>query len=318
MQMLHIPELGRDVSRLGMGSMIFSPERKELVFELLDRFRELGGNLIDSSEVYGGGKSEDAIGLYFAERGCRDEMVMLDKGCGECDRVDPENIRRAIRGNLEHLQTDHIDLWVAHRDNPKLPVGDIVETLNEERAAGRIRAFGGSNWTRRRIAEANEYADKHGLMGMCLSSPNVCLAIPNEPWWADCTHATDDDIAWHAKTGVPLFAWSSQGRGFFLDDCSPENTANEALVRVYHSPENFERLARARTLAAAKGRTAIEIALAYVLNLPAPTVALVGPATVHEVESCVVASDITLSQSEMDWLNLKLTHDEFRSTGAHP
>ena len=311
MDTVHIEALGRSVSRLGMGSMIFSPERKELVFELLDRFREHGGNLIDSSEVYGGGESEKAIGLYFAERGCREDWVMLDKGCADVSLVDPDNVRRAIRVNLERLGTDYIDLWVAHRDNPATPIGDIVETLNEERAAGRIRAFGGSNWTRERIDAANEYADRHGLMGMCCSSPNVCLAIPNEPWWPDCTHATDDDVAWSAETGIPLFAWSSQGRGFFLDDCSPENTANEALVRVYHNADNFERLRRARRLAADKGLAPIQIALAYVLNLPSPTIGLVGPATTAEVDSCVEASRLKLTEAEKDWLNLKLSDVEF-------
>ena len=289
-----------------MGSMIFAPERRELVFALLDRFRELGGTLIDTAEVYGGdGRSEKAIGLYLRERDCRDEMIVLDKGCEQRTSVHPDGIRRAIGVNLERLGTDFIDIWTLHRDNPAVPVADLIETLNDEVAKGRIRAFGGSNWTAARIAEANDYAAKHGLMGMCLSSPNVCLAIPNEPFWQDCTHATDEEIAWHAHSGVPLFAWSSQGRGFFLDGVSPDNTANADLVRVYYNEANFEKLRRARKLAKAKGATAIEIALAYVLSLPAPTVALVGPATTGEVESCVKASDLALSQAEMDWLNLK-------------
>jgi len=313
---VHIPELGRDASCLGIGSMIFAPERKELVFELMDAFRAHGGNLIDSSEVYGGGLSEAAIGMYLAERDCRDEMIVMDKGCASVELVTPDNIRRAIRVNLERLETDYLDLWVAHRDNPATPVGDIVETLNEELAAGRIRAFGGSNWTAARIREANEYAAAHGLMGMAVSSPNVCLATPDEPWWPDCTHATDADIAWHTEAGIPLVSWSSQGRGFFLDDCSPENTANADLVRVYHNEANFEKLGRARTLAAAKGLTPIQIALAYVLNLPAPTIALVGPATVGEVESCVQASAVALSQAEMDWLALRISDEELEAASA--
>jgi aryl-alcohol dehydrogenase-like predicted oxidoreductase len=81
-------------------------------------------------------------------------------------------------------------------------------------------------------------------------------------------------------------------------------------VRVYHSKENFERLARARKLAAAYGLKAVQIALAYVLNLPAPTVALVGPASVEELDSCVAASEVKLTQPEMQWLNLKLSDDE--------
>jgi aryl-alcohol dehydrogenase-like predicted oxidoreductase len=304
MKALSIPDLRRDVSRLGIGSMIFAPERKDLVFDLLDAFRGVGGNLIDSSEVYGGGLSEAAIGMYFAERDCREEWVLLDKGCASRERVRPEIIHESIGASLERLGTDYIDIWALHRDDPAVPVGEIVEALNEEKARGRIRAFGGSNWTTARIDEANACAASKGLAGMCLSSPNVCLAIPKEPFWPDCTHATAEDVARHAETRVPLFAWSSQGRGFFLDDCGPENTSNADLVRVYHSGENFERLARARELARARDVKTIQIALAYVLNLPTPTVALVGPATVEEVASCAEATAIYLSPAEMAWLNL--------------
>ncbi|MBM4043179.1 MAG: aldo/keto reductase [Planctomycetes bacterium] len=305
MKMVRIRELGRDVSCLGMGSMIFAPERKGLVFELLDRFGGHGGNLIDSSEVYGGGKSELAIGLYMAERNCRKDWVILDKGCAAVSLVTTENIRKAIAGNLQRLGTDYIDLWVAHRDNPAVPVGDIVETLNDEVAKGRIRAFGGSNWSAARIREANEYAAKKGLMGMAVSSPHVCLATAAEPFWADCTQASEADIAWHAASGVPLVAWSSQARGFFLDTSGPDET-NADLRRVYHPiKENFEKLARARALAKAKGVATIQIALAYVLNLPAPMIALVGPATPGEVDSCAAAADLRLTQAEMDWLALR-------------
>lgn len=309
MDTLHIPELGREVSRLGMGSMIFAPERKKLVFELLDTFGRLGGNLVDVAEVYGGGRSEEAIGIFLTERDCRDDWVLLDKGCASRDRVRPEIIRESIAASLDRMQTDYIDIWALHRDDPAVPVGEIVDVLNQERSAGRIRAFGGSNWTTARIDEANEYAAGKGVSGMCLSSPNVCLAVPKEPWWPDCAHAAPEDIARHAESGVPLFAWSSQGRGFFLEDSGPENTSpsaspNRDLVRVYHTEENFQRLARARELAERKGVRAIQIALAYVLNLPAPTVALVGPATAEEVASCVQAAGIGLTREEMDWLSL--------------
>jgi len=305
MKTVHIRELGRDVSCLGMGSMIFAPERKGLVFELLDRFHAHGGNLIDSSEVYAGGKSELAIGMYLAERHCRADWVILDKGCADVKLVSPANIRKAIAGNLQRLGTDYIDLWVAHRDNPAVPVGDLVETLNDERAKGRIRAFGGSNWTAARIRAANEYAAKKGLMGMAVSSPHVCLATAAEPFWADCTQASEADIAWHAASGIPLVAWSSQARGFFLDTSGPDEKSAD-LRRVYHPIQaNFEKLARARQLARAKGVAAIQIALAYVLHLPAPMIALVGPATPGEVDSCVAAAEIALKPSELAWLELK-------------
>ena len=111
-------------------------------------------------------KSERAIGEWLQARGNRDRIVLLDKGAHPYwtqPRVDPENISKDIAESLERLQTDYIDLYLLHRDDPGVPVRPIVECLNEHRAAGRIRAFGGSNWTTTRLEQANSYADEHGL-----------------------------------------------------------------------------------------------------------------------------------------------------------
>jgi aryl-alcohol dehydrogenase-like predicted oxidoreductase len=306
MNTLHLPQLKRDVSRLGLGSDWFSPERKDEVFAVLDAFHAAGGNLIDTGEVYGGGKSERTLGDWVAARGNRSQVVILDKGCHHPQYpFGPEAMRESITRCLEKLQTDYLDLWAFHRDNPEEPVGPLLDTLNGEVEAGRIRAFGCSNWSTARVAEANEYAAGHGMMGLAFASPNVSLAIPREPFWEGCTHATEEDLAWHAKTGLPLVAWSSQGRGFFLDRSGPGDQSDPDVVRVYHTPDNFERLARARKLAADKGVTAIQIALAYVLNLPAPTLALIGPHTVDELASSTAALEIALSDAEMAWLALK-------------
>ncbi|MCC6442795.1 MAG: aldo/keto reductase [Armatimonadetes bacterium] len=300
---LFSPALNREVSRLGMGTMIFSPARPELVCELLAAFLALGGNLIDSAQVYGG--SEAAIGMWLAHRGRRDDVILLDKGCHPPVRITPETIRQAVSAHLEKMGTDYIDIWMMHRDDLDAPIESIVDTCNEEIANGRIRSYGGSNFSLARLKATNEYAARHGLRGMDFSSPNLCLAIPKEPFWAGCTHATQEDIAWHRETGVPLIAWSSQGRGFFREESGPENASNPDLVRVYHNEENFERLARAREMARRKNVTVTQIALAYVLNVPAPTIALVGPENVSEVESCVRATHINLSEAEMDWLTLR-------------
>jgi len=301
---LNVPVLNREVSRLGMGSMIFCPDARDLVFELLDTFHARGGNLIDAAQVYYGGLSEKAIGMYFGERGNRADWVLIDKGCEQRSNVHRQGIRDAIACNLERVQTDAIDLWMSHRDNPETPVEEIIDTLNEEVQAGRIRAFGGSNWTVKRLREANEYALRNGLIPMAASSPHVCLTTAKEPFWADCTQASDEDVAWYAGQDMVVFAWSSQGRGFFLDSSGSDDSSGD-LPRVYHNKANFEKLRRARELAAEKGVEPIQIALAYVLNLPAPIAALVGPASVAEIDSCVAASSLALTPEELDWLALR-------------
>ena len=78
-------------------------------------------------------------------------------------------------------------------------VGEILEILNAHVEAGRIGAFGGSNWSVERLQEANDYAEKNGLVGFSFSSPNLSLAKAQEPYWAGCVSVDDPMLAWHEK-----------------------------------------------------------------------------------------------------------------------
>jgi aryl-alcohol dehydrogenase-like predicted oxidoreductase len=305
MQSLYLQQLERPVSRIGLGSASFKHERRAMAFALLDAYHRLGGNVIDTAATYNEGEAEMVIGGWLAARGARSEIVLMDKGCRDDGELTPKGIRQAIGDSLRRFHTGCLDLWVVHRDHPTVPVPPVVDTLNEEIERGRIRAFGLSNWPRPRLAAAIEYAEKRGLRGPAVSSPHLCLAVPMEPLWANCLHATEDDIAWHATAGLALFAWSPLGHGFFSDHSGPFEESGEWVRRSYHNRENLERRARAEQLAKEKGVTVAQIALAYVLNLPAPTVALVGALTVQEVESAAVAADMPLSHTELDWLTLK-------------
>lgn len=299
MRTLFIPFLNREVSRLGMGTMIYSSAPRDFTFAMLDAFAESGGNLIDTAEVY---RSESVIADWMEARGNRKEVVILDKALDAVHKVTPEAIHTAIEGNLERLRTDYIDLWMLHRDNPAVPAGELVEALNEEVRRGRILAFGGSNWTPQRLAEANAYAVHHGIMGMAASSPNLSLATAKEPFWPDCVWVSDEDRKWYETTQLPVFSWSSQARGFFSGRFRPEDTSDADMVRVYYSEANFERLRRAESLAAKKGVRAIEVALAWVLHQRFPTAALVGPANLDEWRSCLVGESLRLTADEVAWL----------------
>ena len=302
MKSIFIPELNRDVSRLGIGSLKFNTAFETDTANLLDAFQAAGGNLIDTAEVYARGKSEQAIGQYLKNRRSRPDWIILNKACVDIDLVRPDYIRKAVPKSLDRLQTDYIDLFVLHRDDPSVPVGEIVDVLNELVRDRLIIAYGGSHWTTKRLDEALHYAKKSALIGPCLSSPHLGLATPNEPTWAGCTHATAADLDWYAERGMPVFGWSAQCRGFFAADSAPSSTSNADLVRVYHSTRNFERLARARELARSRGVEPVQIALAWVLNQRATTVALVGPNSVNELQVAVGGVNIRLNSDEMNWL----------------
>jgi aryl-alcohol dehydrogenase-like predicted oxidoreductase len=301
--------IAQPLSRAVMGSMIFSPQKKENTYALLDEFVELGGNCIDTAIVYGGGVSEVALGMWLADRGNRDKVIIMDKGChpttGE-SRVTPEGIREDVALNLKRLNCGYMDVWMFHRDNPEHPVGPLVEEVNAHVAAGKIRALGASNWTHQRIEAFNEYAHKKGLKGFSLNSPHLSLANPKEPMWGGCAMLDAEARKWHTRTQFPLFAWSSQARGFFSGRFAPDKLdGDKDVIRVYYNDENFERLRRANELGKKKGVSAIQIAFAYVMQQPFPTWCLIGPANVDELRSSVAALDLSLTPEESRWLNLE-------------
>lgn len=307
MKFLPFPALGRDVSQLVLGSMVFSMDDLGLTFDLLNEYLDLGGNLVDTAHIYGGGNSERALGRWIAATGRRDEIFILTKGAHhnvDRRRVTAEDITCDLRDSLARLGTDYVDLYVLHRDDPLQPVGGIIEALNSHIAAGRILAIGASNWSIPRIEAANAYAADRGLKGFCLSSNHLSLAAPKEPVWLGCVDVRDAaSRAWHAKTQFPLMPWSSQARGFFSGLFSPEVTDNDLMVRVYYSQANWARLDRAREIGLRRGFQPIEVALAWVLHQPFPCFPLIGPRTVEELHSCVRALDLSITPAEAAWLD---------------
>ena len=307
MHYVDVAGVRKPLSRLALGTILFGAVPEEQAFDVLDTFVERGGNTFDTAHGYGRGACERALGRWMESRGARDRVVVIDKGChpyGDSGpRVTPEVIHSDLQESLERLGTDYVDLYLLHRDDEQVPVGPLVEALNEEHARGRIHAFGGSNWRHERVAEANSYAAQHGLVGFAASSPNLSLARPNEPMWAGCISTDEAARQWHIATQLPLISWSSQAGGFFTGRFTPDDRSNADMARVYYSDANFARLERARELAARKGVSAIQIALAYVINQPFPVVALIGPQTTAELESSLAADDLALTPEELAYLD---------------
>jgi len=283
-----------------MGVIPLPHDDREKSFALLDAYRAGGGNIIDNSYSYGP-KFSETMRAYYEARG-QDALIRFDKGNHHSSnddagrRVSKEAIDNDLRGNLERQGVTYSDLYVLHRDDLRVPVGDIVEWLNEHLAAGRVKAFGGSNWQHTRIAEANEYAEKHGLQGFSVSSPNLSLALANEPMWWEALQIGTEGRDWHEKTGFPLFAWSSGGGGFYARVDSPD------IRRVYHNETNFARLKRADEVAEQHGVSTPQIALAWTLNQPINVWALVGPNTVEQVHQNLAVVDIVLTPEELRYL----------------
>ena len=207
-----------------------------------------------------------------------------------------------------------MDLYVLHRDNPDYPVEEIVDALNLYARQGKIKAFGGSNWTTARIEAANDYAAKSGQIPFAVSSPNFSLADQKNEPWANCVSISgpgkESERAWYAAHKMPLFTWSSMAGGFMSGQITRENQGtleglHKLAVHCYAAPDNFERLDRAKELADQKGLSLPQIALAYVFNYPLDIYALVGSATPGEIASNIEALNVTLTPGEMAYLDLR-------------
>jgi len=272
---------------------------------LFDDFFERGGTCFDTAYIYVGGLSERLLGRWIANRGVREQVVILDTGA-HTPFCTPEAVASQLPESLERLQTDYVDLYLLHRDNPRVPVGEFIDVLNEHRRAGRLRVFGASNWSLARVEEANAYARSRGLAGFGVVSNNFSLARMVEPPWAGCLSASDPESrAWFARTQTPLFPWSSQARGFFAGRAHPDDRSDPELVRSWYSEDNFRRLERVNQLARERGVLPINVALAYVLCQPFPTFPLIGPRALAETRTSFPALDIELTPEEVRWLNLE-------------
>ena len=170
--------------------------------------------------------------------------------------------------------------------------------------AGRIRGpFGGSNWTRARMDEAIAYARRTGKQRPGALSNNFALAEMLDPIWTGCVAASDAEWkAWLTQRQMSNFSWSSQGRGFFTERAGRDKRDDAELVRVWYSEKNFKRRERAIELAKRLGKSPIHVALAYVLAQPFPSIPLIGPRTLGELDDSIKAFEIKLTPEELLWL----------------
>ncbi len=297
-----VPGLDKPVSKLIFGALTAHGSFAKAQ-PMFDHWLEVGGNTFDTGHVYG--PSDKILGQWLTSRGVREDIVIVAKGA-HTPHCNPEGLTRELGQSLDNLQTDHTDIYIMHRDNEDIPVGEFIDVLNEHVDAGRIKAFGGSNWSAKRFEQANAYAQKHGKQGMAILNNNLSLAEMVDPVWAGCIHMSDEQSRqWMADNGVVHFAWSSQARGFFTErtDKELENPGyDDELRRCWLSDANLERRRRAYELAEKKGCTAINIAAAFVLCQPFPSFALIGPEKIWEMDTSLPAMDIELSQDEIDWL----------------
>lgn len=274
---------------------------------LLDAFVDAGGTFIDTAEIYSDwvpgekSRSEKLIGSWLSARGGRDKLVLATKGAHPrlssmgVSRMSRAEVEADLHASLENLCTDVIDLYWLHRDDPSRPVEEIIETLNAQVDAGKIRAFGCSNWRTDRISAANAYAVQAGLRGFVANQPLWNLARVPQDRLADQTCVVMDDAmhAMHRAAGMACVPYSAQANGYFQRQI--EGTAgamSAAHLRLYGDAENARRAERVAALVHETGLTVTQIVLGYLLSQPFPVFPILGCRTLEQLRDSLTAADV--------------------------
>lgn len=288
-------------------------------FTLLDAYVDLGGNFIDTAHIYadwlpgaGHSASEKTIGAWLRARGRRDQLVLATKGAHpelatpHISRLAPAEIGADVRESLEFLQTDYIDLYWLHRDDPAAPVADILGALEDLVHAGLIRYYGCSNWRTPRIRAALDHAAGCGLRGFVANQPQWSLATPNRAALSDPERLVVLDAegrALHRETGLAVVPWSSQGQGFFdkLARLGVEGLDEKDRL-AYLNDVNVRRMARIQALSSEHHASITAIALSYLTSQPFPTYPIVGCRTAAQLAESAKADEVMLSAAELAYL----------------
>jgi aryl-alcohol dehydrogenase-like predicted oxidoreductase len=296
-----------------IGSEISAPDS----FALLDEFAMRGGSFIDTAHIYADwlpvpkGISEKTIGQWLEASGIRDQIVIATKGAHprfetmRVSRLARADIMQDLSESLDYLQVDCIDLYWLHRDDPAIPVGEIIDALDEQVQAGTIRYFGASNWTIPRIQAALDYAARAGKRTFIANQPLWSLAHVDMTRHADQTLVAMDDagIAFHRRTGMAAIPYSSQAMGFFtrLDALGRSGVSGRSFA-PYDNATNRARLERIRSVARRRGASVNDVVLAYLLAQPFPTIPVVGCKRIDQLHASLRALDLTLTLDELAYL----------------
>lgn len=291
---------------LGAGVLI-SPDKDDL----LDRYVALGGNSFDTARVYEDGQSDVWLGEWIKSRRNRQDIVLCTKGCHPLDpnamhisRLTPEDIIGDLEASLRAIGTDYVDLYLLHRDDPRIPVETIMPALHRLVTAGKTRVIGVSNWTAGRINEANQFAVANGLTPFSVSQMHFSLAQTTPALTTDVTHVTMNDIEynWYLENNFPVMAFAAQGKGFFSQVA--KGLPLKEWPQKYYGflPENYRRVQRLIKLAAELGTSPSAVAIAYVRDNPLRTSALCAFSSIAQFEESMDVLRFHLTPKQIEYL----------------
>tara|TARA_B100000989_G_scaffold289648_1_gene261777 strand:+ start:336 stop:1268 length:933 start_codon:yes stop_codon:yes gene_type:complete len=300
-----IPRLDKKVSKLVIGNDYFKEYSQ--AEKLWDYYLANGGNTFDNSIYYKEGLTEKFLGKWIKSRNNEKEIVIISKVGNE--KTKPSEIKDLLKISLERLKLNSIDILVLHRDNIDVPVDEILDSLNDLIDSKLIKIFGASNIGVQRIKKGKIWAQNNNKNSYEIINNNLSLATMIKPLWEGCISSNNNEyLNFLEKEKIPHFSWSSQARGFFIQESFLKRIfrkkISQKLKECFFSKENLERKKRAKDLSKKFKCSVNDIALAWVINQNFPSFAIIGPKNKRHLGESLKCFSISLSSSEIKWLNL--------------
>lgn len=302
---------GLKVSELCLGCMTFGRETKESdARKILDRFLELGGNFLDTANVYAAGASEDILGRI--TRGKRDSLVIATKVrfnanvfAGKPVAPNDIGLSRAhimaeVERSLTRLQTDYIDLYQVHSWDFETPIEETMRALDDLVRQGKVRYIGASNFTAWQLMKSLWVSDKYNYARFDSLQPQYSL-ISRE--------IERELIPMCRAEGIGVIPWSPLGGGFLTGKYHsgqkpPEDSrlAKQDLWGRLQNERNYRTLEAVEQVARERGRSVAQVALAWVNQQPGVSSVIYGARTAEQNEQNLGAIGLKLEAAELEAL----------------
>ncbi|TCO26149.1 aryl-alcohol dehydrogenase-like predicted oxidoreductase [Kribbella steppae] len=334
MRSVRLGRTGEQVSQLALGAMLMGTSTDEATsVGMLERYLEAGGTFIDTADCYAwwpgpgltGGESEELLGRWLAKSGKRDEIFLATKGSAWVRDAEAirsgdgsyetmaaqwvgaggDTLRQAIDGSLRRLGTDHVDLYYVHVDDRSTPLEETLEALAEIVAAGKARYIGWSNVRTWRLERIRALAEKNGWPAPVAVQQQHSYLRPKAGLdsLSNVESIVDDEQVDYlrANDDLTLVAYSPILKGIYDD---PAKREGHPIMSLYAGPDADARLAALTEVAAELDVTPNQLVISWLLHQTDPElITLMGPRTPEQLETALAASDIKLTEDQLDRLD---------------
>ena len=275
---------------------------RDASFAILDRFAARGGGMVDTADVYSawvpghkGGESESMMGAWLKASGARDRVLIATKVGMMEGGLRPDRIREAVQGSLDRLGVDVIDLYFAHKDDPAVPIDEVLGAFAELVDAGIVRAIGASNYSAGRLAEALRVADERGLPRFTVMQPELNLLDRAQYEGALQRLCIEEDLG--VITYFSLASGYLSGKYRRVDDLG--KSPRGARVKPYMEGRGPAVLTVMDRIADETGASLSQIALAWVAAQPGVTAPIASATSVDQLDDIMGSEGLALAPEQL-------------------